>query len=453
VYPADEGRTYPVSVLKDDHKQVKTEQDAVRPQTSRIGTQRRDVSSNVCICGHRQEEHISSDRLDNSCQVDICECSNYATPIEEQRERSAQLGVGGTDRQDSSDTSTPVTQHEELRQAEKLEGDAAPVKSSMRETKTDTAGVNKNAQIQVVACVQVAMEKLDKVEADAKKKIDAVEAETKKAKSQIVQELARNLEGKIPTDEISSEITHQLHGRVSQRLIHDSLDEKYKKKHRVENARKQKKEQEHDLAALNEPVPLNLEMVVDNSGTETVEPAVQSRQPDHRTDTGINANTSKSEPSTITNSSADNRNYNSFDNSELSGDDEERENQRKCKNCEILQQKNEQLQSKLQGYEEVVRARTSIKTAKELIYRSTDGYQQFEFSVPFEPLRQQMIAAFNSDRSVNRVWFTGKFNQKTGEVVDIQIGKITDTNTTEIRQESKTSVVLEDDTLNDITGD
>jgi hypothetical protein len=88
--------------------------------------------------------------------------------------------------------------------------------------------------------------------------------------------LARDLEGKIPTDEISSEIIHQLHGRVSQRLIHDCLDEKYKKKHRIENARKQKKNQEQDLAALDKAVPLNSEIVINTSGKQTVEPAAEN---------------------------------------------------------------------------------------------------------------------------------------------------------------------------------
>jgi hypothetical protein len=143
-------------------------------------------------------------------------------------------------------------------------------------------------------------------------------------------------------------------------------------------------------------------------------------------------------------SSAYNRSYNSLDNSELCGEEKERESHRKCKNCEILQQKYEQLQSKLQGYEEVVRTHTSVKTAKELIYRSADGYQQFEFSVSFESLRQDMIAAFNSNSSVNRVWFTGIFNHKTGEVVDVRIGKTIDADTTEIKK---------DDTSNDITRD
>jgi len=74
------------------------------------------------------------------------------------------------------------------------------------------------------------------------------------------------------------------------------------------------------------------------------------------------------------------------------------------------------------------------------------GYLPFEFSVPFEPLHQHMITTINSNRSVSRIWFTGKFNQETGKVVDVRIG-------TDITDISKTSAVLKDDTLNDITGD
>ena len=155
-----------------------------------------------------------------------------------------------------------------------------------------------------------------------------------------------------------------------------------------------------------------------------------SPQPERDAETGININSD-----TIASMS-----YNSLDNSGP-GEDKEREDHRKCKNCEILQQKYEQLQSKLQGYEEVVRVHTSIKTAKEL-YRSIAGYQQFEFSAPFEPLRQHMNAAFNSNRSMNSVWFTGRFNHKTGEVIDVRIGKTIDTDTTETKR---------DDTSNDMT--
>jgi hypothetical protein len=52
--------------------------------------------------------------------------------------------------------------------------------------------------------------------------------------------LAKDLEGKIPTDTISVEIVNQLRGRVSQQFIHNCLEMKYKQKHRIENAKKQK---------------------------------------------------------------------------------------------------------------------------------------------------------------------------------------------------------------------
>jgi len=57
--------------------------------------------------------------------------------------------------------------------------------------------------------------------------------------------LAKDLEGKVPTDTISIEIVNQLRGRVSERFVHICLDNKYKQKYRAENAKKRKsKEQE-----------------------------------------------------------------------------------------------------------------------------------------------------------------------------------------------------------------
>jgi hypothetical protein len=98
----------------------------------------------------------------------------------------------------------------------------------------------------ITLCFQTAREKLDRVDADAKEK-----------KTQIVKDLAKDLEGKIRTDSICNEIVHQLHSKVSERLIRRCLDEKYKETHRVKNARKQKPhENTKDLAAT---VPLEQE--------------------------------------------------------------------------------------------------------------------------------------------------------------------------------------------------
>ena len=78
---------------------------------------------------------------------------------------------------------------------------------------------------------------------DAKAKLDKIDAQKQKEKKQIITQLAKDLEGKIATDTISIEIVVQLRGKVSERFIHNCLEEKYKQKRRVENARKQKKQE------------------------------------------------------------------------------------------------------------------------------------------------------------------------------------------------------------------
>jgi hypothetical protein len=71
-------------------------------------------------------------------------------------------------------------------------------------------------------------------------KLDRLQVQTNKAKREIVQSLAKDLEGKVPQESICIEIVTQLRGRVSSRFIWECLDEKYKQKYRVENAKKQK---------------------------------------------------------------------------------------------------------------------------------------------------------------------------------------------------------------------
>jgi hypothetical protein len=59
----------------------------------------------------------------------------------------------------------------------------------------------KSNEEEISLYVKTAIEKLDKVNANAEKE-----------KTQIVKDLAKDLEGKIPTDSICNEIVHQLHG-------------------------------------------------------------------------------------------------------------------------------------------------------------------------------------------------------------------------------------------------
>ncbi|MBV9176507.1 MAG: hypothetical protein JO297_05670 [Nitrososphaeraceae archaeon] len=110
---------------------------------------------------------------------------------------------------------------------------------------------------------------------DAITKLDKIDAEAKQEKKQIIIQLAKDLERKIRTDTISIEIVNQLRGRVSERFIHNCLEEKYKQKRQVENARKQKKKEQETAGVENLAVipPLNQEdekkaITVDNDGRE-----------------------------------------------------------------------------------------------------------------------------------------------------------------------------------------
>ncbi len=55
-------------------------------------------------------------------------------------------------------------------------------------------------------------------------------------------DLAKSLEGKVATESICMEIINQLRGQIHERTIRAFLDEKYKQKTRMENARKQQKQ-------------------------------------------------------------------------------------------------------------------------------------------------------------------------------------------------------------------
>ncbi len=126
-------------------------------------------------------------------------------------------------------------------------------------------------------------EQLCAVFEEAKSKLDNIDTRAKSEKKQVIIQLAKDLEGKVPTDTISIEIVNQLRGRVSERFIHECLDNKYKQKYRAENAKRRKsKEQEkgnkENLAAvalLNHKTKRSV-IVSDSEGRSEVEDADKS---------------------------------------------------------------------------------------------------------------------------------------------------------------------------------
>ena len=89
---------------------------------------------------------------------------------------------------------------------------------------------------------------------EAKGELDKIDTQANERKKEIVIKLAKDLEDKIPIDTISSTIVKRLDGRVSEIFIHECLDEKYKQKYRMDNAKKQKKKkQEKEIILAPQP--------------------------------------------------------------------------------------------------------------------------------------------------------------------------------------------------------
>src|SRR3954464_6430229 len=103
---------------------------------------------------------------------------------------------------------------------------------------------------------------------DARKELAKVDENAKELKKDIVKNLAKKLEGRIPTDTISIEIVNQLRGSVSERFVRECLPEKYKQKHKIENAKKQKKQKQEENNNLAAVTPLDNKevIIVDTDG-------------------------------------------------------------------------------------------------------------------------------------------------------------------------------------------
>jgi hypothetical protein len=70
-------------------------------------------------------------------------------------------------------------------------------------------------------------------------RLDKIDSEAKKQKSEIIRDLAETLEDLgFPKEAIANEITHRLKNRASKAWIHEILEDKYKDKRRIENAKK-----------------------------------------------------------------------------------------------------------------------------------------------------------------------------------------------------------------------
>jgi hypothetical protein len=262
---------------------------------------------------------------------------------------------------------------------------------------------------------------------DAIEKLDKIDVQANDSKKQIIINLAKNLEGKIPTDIISMEITDQLRGRVSPSFIRECLDEKYKVKFRAENAKKQKPIPQRGLV-LAPVVALKqqkeLEEVTEQETIEKVDTIVDagdkiSIEEEKRGEPYTTIDFSFMTDKTIVPVSYQQQQEHKLKekpNKELE----------ECSSCKDLYDENLELKEVLQKSSQFATADMMLSTSATATYDVDKGNDvlPFEFSMLFRNIRNYMTPLHSRIGDNGEVWFNGKIDIKTGEVIYSNLGRM-----------------------------
>ncbi len=251
-------------------------------------------------------------------------------------------------------------------------------------------------------------------------KLDKVDAQAEGQKKHIVVDLAKDIEGKIPIDTICMEIVDKLHGKVSPRFIRECLDEKYKQKDRVDNARKQKRQIESKIDnKLAAQPPLNA--VVGTNGITILDA-------DYLIPLSGNDEDNKSSATIIDISSAD---ITIAESPYQLKEQEKLKNQnnsdlKECSSCKDLYSKNLELEEALAKSTQMTTA-DKIRSAPNTDNhnKETDnGVCDFEFPMPYKELQKYMASLFKKMGGDGEVWFRCSIDKKAGKVISSNFGRL-----------------------------
>jgi hypothetical protein len=282
-------------------------------------------------------------------------------------------------------------------------------------------------------------------------KLDHVEANAKKEKQQIVRDLAGDLEKFRPIDRIASEIVEELREKVSKSVIYAALDERYKTSYRVQNARKRKKEKENNTGSL-APTSELKPLVVDSSGHSTQQLVSETYSSDAGDDN------KDSEPVNI------NEKQNVGDNTDTNSSPPVTREVTECEHCQLKD-------SRIKELEDIVGKTTQLTPAnqiavgedettkqlqKELDERTRENTKlsdevkhfrelqtevhkddnhnianiavtnngHFEFSLLLGDIKYHLAALYPRIGDAGKVWFSGKLDKDTGNILSIRFGRI-----------------------------
>jgi hypothetical protein len=269
---------------------------------------------------------------------------------------------------------------------------------------------------------------------DAVVKLDKVDAQAKESKKQIIIDLAKSLEGKIPTDTICIEIINQLRGQVSERFIRECLDEKYKQKVRVENARKQKyqtRQEEEDKASgkLAAVTPLNQEVEEDEENKKVIildtDGRISLQDEEEQEEEEGQPYTTTTDSFTITGKPFV---ATSYQQQQQEQEIKEQTNNglEESSSCIGLCDEN-QVYSPEKSSQLITTAEDGM-LVEEISSASTNENDMdilpFEFSMIYRELRNHLAPLHTKIGDGGKVWFSGKINKKTGEVVSSNLGRM-----------------------------
>jgi hypothetical protein len=263
---------------------------------------------------------------------------------------------------------------------------------------------------------------------EARSHLDNIENNSKQQKKQVVKDLAKRLEGKIPIDSICIEITNQLRGRISESFVRQCLDDKYKQRHRSDNAKKRYKE----------PNPIELEQVND-----TLLAAVTTLKEENEGDTIITIESNGQ--AFIQRKGNDNPAEEPFLNlkdpsttdetktrlsSKMSCYDEPKQQLKlkpfdsgikECSGCQ-------QLHAKVIELSDALKKATQFVIAGKTVYpdqsHETSDIVQFEYSMEFDKMQKYLAPLYPKIGPHGDVWLKGKIDKKTDKIISLDFGRI-----------------------------
>ncbi len=279
---------------------------------------------------------------------------------------------------------------------------------------------------------------------DAIYKLGKIDVSVKQQKKQIVVELAKNLEEKIPTDTICMEIVNQLRGQVSERFVRECLDEKYKQKLRVDNARKQKKQyclkDKDEFEKLAAVTPLNQESVNDKIilvGAHGGQELVQSEGEKYdKPFSDVDADSTEDNTISLSPKLSHQKEH-----EQQLGPKNEPVDLKECPSCIELSYKNNELREAIGKLNQFTSA-DKMKNANDANndVKTTNKILDFEFCKPYGEL-SEYLGSFPQISSSADVWFNGTIDTSTRKVVSSGYGRI--------RQQSESeplaSEIIDDD--------